>query len=111
MKMKPGCEAIAKKVVPVLRARVAQVLANDYHMQQYEISKKLGVTQAAISFYLGKERGVNVTMLKKFPEIDVSAKKIAKSLRKGAKEDDISELLCELCRKMRRRRAFKDLVR
>jgi predicted transcriptional regulator len=111
MKMKPGCEAIAKKVVPVLRARVAQVLANDYHMQQYEISKKLGVTQAAISFYLGKERGANVTLLKKFPEIDVSAKKIAKALRKGAKEDEISELLCELCRKMRRRRAFKELVK
>jgi len=111
MKMKPGCEAIAKKVVPVLRARVAQVLANDYHMQQYEISKKLGVTQAAISFYLGKERGSNVNLLKKFPEMDVSAKKIAKALKKGAKEDDISELLCELCRKMRRRRAFKEMVK
>lgn len=111
MKMKPGCEAIARKVVPVLRARVAQVLANDYHMQQYEISKKLGVTQAAISFYLGKERGSNVTMLKKFPEIDVSAKKMAKALKKGAKEDEVSDLLCELCRKMRRRRAFKELVK
>jgi predicted transcriptional regulator len=111
MRMKPGCEAIAKKVVPVLRARVAQFLANDYHMQQYEISKKLGVTQAAISFYLGKERGSNVSLLKKFPEIDVSAKKIAKALRKDAKEDEVSELLCELCRKMKRRRAFKELVK
>ncbi len=111
MKMKPGCEAIAKKVVPVLRARVAQVMSNDFHMQQYEISRKLGVTQAAVSFYLGKERGANVPMLRKFPEIDVSAKKIAKALRKGAKEDDVSELLCELCRKMRRRRAFKQLVK
>ena len=85
-------------------------MANDYHMQQYEISKKVGVTQAAVSFYLGKERGVNVAMLKKFPEIDVSAKKIAKALKRNAKEKEISDLLCELCRKMRRKRAFKDLV-
>jgi hypothetical protein len=49
-------------------------------------------------------------MLKKFPEIDVSAKKIAKALKRNAKEKEISDLLCELCRKMRRKRAFKDLV-
>lgn len=111
MKMKPGCEAMAKKVVPVLRAKVAQSLANDHNLQQYEISKKLGVTQAAISFYLGKERGANVQMLRKFPEIDKTAKKIAKSMINGAKEDEITDLLCELCRKMRKKRAFKDFVK
>lgn len=110
MKLKPGCEAFSKKVTPVLRARIAQSLANDFHMQQHEISKKLGVTQAAISFYLGKERGANTTIVKKFPEIDQTAKKMAKALKEGKGDRVLSDLMCELCRKIRKKRSFKALI-
>jgi len=111
MNMKPDCETIAKHVVPVLRAKVAQVLAKDFDMQQYEISKKLGVTQAAVSFYLAKERGEDASMVRKFPEINQSAKKMAKALVNGAKEDKISDILCELCTKIRKKKSFKSILR
>lgn len=111
MKLKPGCEAFAKKVVPVLRARIAQSLANDHHMQQYDISKKLGVTQAAVSFYLGKERGADTSIIKKFPEIDRAAKKMAKALKDGKGEAAMTDLMCELCRKIRKKRAFKAFLK
>jgi predicted transcriptional regulator len=110
MDLKPGCEGFAKKIVPVLRARIAQSLANDYEMQQYEISKKLGVTQAAVSFYLGKERGANMAMIKKFPDIDKTAKKMAKALFDGKKDDALTELMCDLCHKLRKKRGFKSIV-
>jgi len=111
MNLKPGCESFAKKVIPVLRARIAYSLAEDHEMQQYEISKKLGVTQAAISFYLGKERGDNLSIIKKFPEIDVTAKKMAKALKAGKGDVVLSELMCDLCHKIRKKRSFKALLK
>jgi predicted transcriptional regulator len=111
MDLKPGCEGFAKKIVPVLRAKIAQSLANDYELQQHDISKKLGVTQAAVSFYLGKERGANATMAKKFPEIDVAAKKMAKAIFNGKKEEELTEIMCELCHKLRKKRGFKTIVK
>ncbi|MEM4263132.1 MAG: hypothetical protein QXY98_05295 [Thermoplasmata archaeon] len=111
MKMKPECEAIAKHIVPVLRARVARVLARDYEMQQYEISRKLGVTQAAVSFYLAHARGADLSMLRKFPEIDKAANKMAKAIVAKAGEDKMSDILCELCGKLRKKKGFKSLMR
>jgi len=111
MDLKPGCEAFAKKVVPVLRAKIAQSLATDFGMQQNEISKKLGVTQAAVSFYLGKERGSNSSLAKKFPDIDKTAKKMAKALKEGKGDKVMTDLMCELCRKIRRKRSFNALIK
>lgn len=111
MKMKPECEAIAKHIVPVLRARVAFVLSNDYEMQQYQISRRLGVTQAAVSFYLAKARGADASMLRKFPEIDRAAKKMAKAIFEKATEDRLSDILCELCGKLRKKKGFKSLYK
>lgn len=111
MKMKPECEAIAKHIVPVLRARVAFVLSNDYEMQQYQISRRLGVTQAAVSFYLAKARGADASMLRRFPEIDMAAKKMAKAIVAKAKEEKLSDILCELCVKLRKKKGFKSLTR
>lgn len=111
MNLKPGCEAFAKKVIPVLRARIAYSLAEDHKMQQYEISKKLGVTQAAVSFYLGKERGDNLPIVKKFPEIDVTAKKMAKALKSGKSDAELSEIMCDLCHKIKKKRTFKALMK
>jgi len=111
MKMKPQCEALAKHIVPVLRARVARVLAMEYGMQQYRISRKLGVTQAAVSFYLSQSRGADASMLRKFPDIDRAAKKMARAIVAQADEDKISEILCELCVKLRKKKGFKSLMR
>lgn len=111
MKMKPQCEALAKHIIPVLRARVARVLALEYGMQQYEISKKLGVTQAAVSFYLSQARGADAYLLKKFPDIDRAAKRMAKAIVAKAGEDEISDILCNLCTKLRKKKGFKSLMR
>lgn len=107
MRMKPECEKFAKIIVPVLRARVAQTLAKEYDMQQYEIAKKLGVTQAAVSFYLAKERGADASMVRKFPEISQSAKKMAKAMNEGRKDGALTDILCDLCRKVRKKKVFK----
>lgn len=50
-------EIESKTLIPALRAIIAKKLADDYSIREEEISKMLGVTQAAISNYIRGTRG------------------------------------------------------
>lgn len=50
-------EIESKTLIPALRAILAKKLAVDYKIREDEISKMLGVTQAAISNYIRGTRG------------------------------------------------------
>ena len=50
-------EIESKSLIPALRAILAKDLANKYNIREDEISKMLGVTQAAISNYIRGTRG------------------------------------------------------
>lgn len=50
-------EIESKTLIPALRAILAKKLADEHHVREDEISKMLGVTQAAISNYIRGTRG------------------------------------------------------
>jgi hypothetical protein len=50
-------EIESKTLIPALRAILAKKLADDHNIREEEISKMLGVTQAAISNYIRGTRG------------------------------------------------------
>ncbi len=50
-------EIESKTLIPALRAILAKKLAEDYNVREDEISKMLGVTQAAVSNYIRGTRG------------------------------------------------------
>ena len=50
-------EIESKTLIPALRAILAKNLAEDHNIREDEISKMLGVTQAAISNYIRGTRG------------------------------------------------------
>ena len=50
-------EIESKKLIPALRAILARDLAAKYKIREEEISKMLGVTQAAVSNYIRGTRG------------------------------------------------------
>ena len=50
-------EIESKSLIPALRAILAKDLANKYNIREDEISKMLGVTQAAVSNYIRGTRG------------------------------------------------------
>ena len=75
-------EIESKTLIPALRAILAKDLANKYHIREDEISKMLGVTQAAISNYIRGTRG-DPTLIEKLLE----DKQVAVML------DDISDSL------------------
>ena len=50
-------EIESKSLIPALRAILAKDLATNHHIREDQISKMLGVTQAAISNYIRGTRG------------------------------------------------------
>lgn len=50
-------EIESKTLIPALRAIIAKKLADDHNIREEEISKMLGVTQAAVSNYIRGTRG------------------------------------------------------
>ena len=83
-------EIVAKSALPALRAMVARRLQDDYHMTQQQVAKCLGVTQASISNYTRKTRGMRVN-LEGDRTVSKAADKIAEEL--SSKEPDTREAL------------------
>ncbi len=72
-------EMVAKSALPALRAMVAKRLQEEHHMTQQEVAKRLGVTQASVSNYARKTRGIMVNLEGDFT-VAKAADRIAKEL-------------------------------
>jgi predicted transcriptional regulator len=85
-------EVVVSKLLPNLRARVAQVLIEAHHMKQVEVAKRLGITQAAVSHYNTKSRGLDKEIMRLFPEIETHAQDLAARIYDGLTQaEQISE--------------------
>jgi uncharacterized protein len=51
-------EIVSKSALPAFRAMVSKRLTEDYDMTQQEVAARLGVTQASVSNYARKARGM-----------------------------------------------------
>ena len=65
-------EIESKTLIPALRAILAKKLAEDHNVREEEISKMLGVTQAAVSNYIRGTRGDPALITKLLSEPQVS---------------------------------------
>ncbi len=72
-------EIVSKSALPALRAMVAKRLRESYDLTQQDVAVRLGVTQASVSNYARKARGVMINL--------ESDSKVAKSA------DAIAEIL------------------
>ncbi|MFZ8937975.1 MAG: transcriptional regulator [Nitrosopumilaceae archaeon] len=66
-------EIESKTLIPALRAILAKKLAEDHNVREEEISKMLGVTQAAVSNYIRGTRGDPALIAKLLSEEQVSS--------------------------------------
>lgn len=69
-------EIIYKSALPALRAMVSKRLQGEYHLTQQQVAARLGVTQASVSNYSRKARGMMVD-LEMDPVTSSAADKIA----------------------------------
>lgn len=51
------CEVAVKSVIPAIRAYIAKELTQTYRMKQTDVAGLLGITQTAVSKYVGNVRG------------------------------------------------------
>jgi len=65
-------EIVSKSALPAFRAMVSKRLTENYSLTQQEVAKRLGVTQASVSNYARKARGMMVDL-----EIDGNIAKAA----------------------------------
>ena len=75
-------EIVAKSALPALRAMVARRLQEEHHMTQQQVAKRLGVTQASVSNYARKTRGMMVDL-----EADETVVKAADRIAKELSSD------------------------
>ena len=97
--MRPPCEAVVKKSLPVLRSLVAKELIGKYGFSQVEVANKLGMTKAAISQYKSKKRGdKKIVTTKITSRVSAVGHQIAKEIvERKLSNVDVAPYLCKLC--------------
>jgi len=65
-------EIVSKSALPAFRAMISKRLTEDYNMTQQQVATRLGVTQASVSNYARKARGMMIDL-----EIDENVAKAA----------------------------------
>ncbi len=76
-------EIVSKSALPALRAMVARRLQLDYNMTQQQVAEALGITQASVSNYNRRTRGMMVNF-----ESDPKVAKAADIIARGLSEKD-----------------------
>jgi len=76
-------EVTAAKLLPTIRARLAHELLEVHKMKQVRVAHALGITQAAVSHYNTKSRGLDDDLMRRFPEIDGFCEDLARRIAVG----------------------------
>ena len=92
MTPKQPCEVALWHILPCIRACLARELVKK-DLTQQKVADILGITQAAVSQYIGEKRG-------KFRTKDNTAYKLIEELAEDLEKDavnDISKRICQIC--------------
>jgi len=91
-----------KSVIPAIRAYIAKQLIQTYKMKQTDVAGLLGITQTAVSKYVGNVRG-QALRIDKEDEIQSMMNKIASRIAdKKTSGPQLTLEFCSVCRAVRR---------
>ena len=101
--MRLPCEEFARNILPAFRSLIAKGLIEDHDFTQVAAAKKLGTTQAAVSYYRSSKRGVKyVKKLENDPLVKSKIKEIVNGLNAGTLSTvEVTDSLCDLCESVR----------
>ncbi|MEM4347130.1 MAG: transcriptional regulator [Candidatus Altiarchaeota archaeon] len=103
--MKFPCEIKLWYVLPSIRSELARELLK-LGLTQREISKKLNLTEASISYYIRERRGYEI----KFRDnIKKEIKKLAKDVIAGIPTTEITSRICGICKLAERQKAVCEI--
>ena len=109
--MTAPCEVAVKSVIPAIRAYIAKQLIQAYNMRQTDVADLLGITQTAVSKYVGNVRGQALRIDQK-DEIQSMMNKIASRIAdKKTSGPQLTLEFCTVCRAVRRNGQMCELCR
>ena len=103
--MQPS-EVVVTKLLPAIRARLAQILLEEYRMRQVEVARSMGLTQATVSHYNTRSRAADEDILKIFPEIEKAVRQLADQISKGLSKPEQVAAIDALCEEITRTERF-----
>jgi predicted transcriptional regulator len=90
-------EMISKSALPAFRAMVSKRLTDNYDLTQQEVAGRLGVTQASISNYARKARGMMIN-LEIDPNLARAADQVAEVLSsENPNQKEALRMMTEVC--------------
>lgn len=105
--MRVICEVVVSDILPTLRSLITKELVQNYNLSQIEVSKKLGITQPAVSQY---KSGVRGSKAKKILGNKKVMNEIKKLVGEIARNDfvpvDIHVKICRLSEKLVEEKIF-----
>ncbi|MEM3555514.1 MAG: helix-turn-helix domain-containing protein [Candidatus Micrarchaeia archaeon] len=97
------CEVIVRYYLPAVRYRVAKELLEKHGWTQVEVSKELGITQAAVSKYRSGKLDRKAKEFAESDEIKEAAERIAEKIASGEiKTPKSINKICLLCVSLRK---------
>lgn len=96
---------MARDVLPAIRSLVAKELIERYGFTQMTAARKLGITQAAISYYRDAKRGGRrLKQLEANQAVGKGVDELAEGIAKGLlSEEEVALKFCQLCEYLRKR--------
>jgi len=99
--MKLYCEVVVKDILPAVRSLITRELIEDFKMNQTDISKKLGVTQPAVSLYKKAMRGSKVKKLEGNREVMSIVRSLSREIAtKTMSAEDVQMRFLEISHKI-----------
>ncbi|MEM2950053.1 MAG: XRE family transcriptional regulator [Nitrososphaeria archaeon] len=99
MIVKSRCESVTRYIIPAIRGLIAKSLVEEHGFSQSHAAKMLGITQAAVSYYISSKRGSKVSKkLKEDKKVMEIIKTMAKKIAETKDSGEIDLNLCDICK-------------
>lgn len=97
---------MAKKVLPIIRSEIAKLLVNRHSLTQTAAAGRLGITQAAVSWYIANKRAINTPVINNkqfnlteiYSDIEHISQKLAECDEYSFTE--FKDSICRICQKL-----------
>jgi predicted transcriptional regulator len=96
------CEVGVKTVLPAVKAIMARSIVEKHGYNEKQTANLLGLSQSAVSRYVGRERGTNLIAIENTQEVLTLIDQMIISLLKEPQDKNkVLELFCKTCTTIR----------
>jgi uncharacterized protein len=96
------CEVGVKTILPAIKAIMARSIVEKHGLNERQTGDLLGLSQSAVSRYVGRERGTNLTAIESTAEVLTLIDQMVLSLIKEPENKTrVLELFCKTCTTIR----------